>query len=263
MEGLVLKRLVEYIIIDLIILTMNAVFYDKAFSSDTKEAFDRGLTEIEYYSSFSGIGNNKEEKIFSSEMLIALSFTNYLYSFFICSVESNEYFVNSSGLLKFGLFCTLVDMNYVDFDLFVDITAINEASDEVVITPACELNIDFGKNFYHTGVYFRAYELITGTEEEFDGDYRYLYVTELIYGAYYSIDKKTQILAEFDVTINHDTAVTRFGSLSMGFNYKILDDIELITEASVDILGHHVPDDNRENSFGITIGFIAIIPSGQ
>ena len=229
----------------------------QSYAADTTEVFDIGATDFEFYSSFTGIGKSKNGKSISSDVVLGFGLTDIFSTYLTASVESNEYFSESTDGLGFGLFLTALDTDYFDFDIYADITAI----DEMIFTPGFEINIDFSKDISLAGLYFRVAESISGEEKEnTPEDYEIIYATEITYGAYCTLNEKAQVLIEFDMTVDHEENKTEFGALALGFNYLITDYIELISQGSIDILGHNIPGDNTKNTFSISLGFIATMP---
>jgi len=218
-----------------------------SFAADTTETYDLGASNFEFYSGYAGFGQN--EKTMSSEALIGFGFTPIFSGYLSATVESNEHLnsATTENSLNFGLLGTPLDTKFFDLDLLLNIQAFNSFG----LTPGLELNFDLANDLKLAGLYLRAEEEITGSENEDDT----LYTTSLTGGLYYSFNENLQILSEFDWSYNHEEDKDSIGGIALGINYLLTDDIELISQAYFDI-----PEDDEDFSWGVNIGFVAALP---
>ena len=142
-------------------------------------------------------------------------------------------------------------------------------------TPALELNLDARPDLALCGLYLRAEEDLAGRDDSVADDpatrdvdeakerHAFAPTTALTFGGYFTIGERHQLLLEYDVALHHGDrgagpdaprAVER-GGVALGYNVRLSDAIELVTQVSVD-----VPDRGERVSAGISIGFIATMP---
>ena len=215
----------------LLIFIMIATCFS-IFGADTTETFELGFSDFEYYT---GVSNLKsDDKVYSHEITIGAGITNKLSSTFSIGVEKDGEVIANS--YSFGLFSTIFDSKYFDFDLYTNI------DNSYSFTLGTELNFDIKDNLALAGIYLRS-ELIYLNEIS---DYT------IVIGSYYTL-KELQFLLEFDMTIpeNEDFNIA---ALVFGINYGIVNNIELITDFSLDI-----PQNDEEINYSFSIGFISTI----
>ncbi|HSW59609.1 MAG TPA: hypothetical protein VLJ60_02355 [bacterium] len=227
-------------------------------AADTVETFDPGASNFEFYVGYDGIGLDKNQGSFSAEAVAGFGITERFSALISLSGESNEYFANGSGNAGFGIFGTVVDTDFFDFDLFLNSGI---GTDSFSLAPAIEINIDFKPDLELAGLYFRIEEVFAGRDESTDDKEKYAFAAEtgLTAGFYYSINEKHQLLLEYDMALLNNPAgdedTVNIGGIALGYNAMIHENIELISQVYYDI-----PQNDEKHSFGVSVGIIATLP---
>jgi len=229
------------------IFLLLVTFAPNSFAVDTTETYDLGASNFEFYSGYGDIG--KDEQTMASEVLLGFGFTSIFSGYLAASASTNEHLnsATTENSLNFGLLGTPLDTKYFDLDLLLDIQAFNSFG----LKPGLELNFDLASDLKLAGLYFRAEEEITGSEDENNT----LYNTSLTGGIYYSFNQDLQFLSEFDWSYDYDAKEDNIGGIALGVNYLVTDDIELISQVYFDIA-----QDDEDFGWGVDLGFVAALP---
>jgi len=243
----------------------------RARAADTTETYDVGATDFELYLGFDGVGRGEYEKTISGETVVGFGFIDRFSGYLTVAGESNEHFGQGSGAVSFGVFGTPVDTDHIDLDLFLDV---GFGPDEFGITPALEINFDLAPDLAVWGVYLRVDEVFTGRDESTHDDPATLDVNEskprfafapqtgLTAGTYWTMVPGHQLLLEYGMGILHHPAegerTLDIGGVALGYNVKVVDAIELISQVALDI-----PQGDEPFSVGFMIGLIVTMPSAK
>lgn len=218
-----------------------ATYTTAVLALDTTEPFEVGLTDVETYVGFGGIGLAKGEKGFSSEHVLGAGITDKLSTTLVVGFESDEYFGNGSAAIGLGLYYNVTESDKFGFDLMSSLT-FNEGF---------ALGGEF--NFYFEKVGFQL-----SLEESLfnNGAEKIGFATAFAPLVHFNLSDEAQILTAVDFAIDHsaDESSMEIGALGLGFNKVLSDAVELITEVSYDI-----PQDDEKGSLGISIGFVATV----
>lgn len=262
-------RVCLFIAVGLLVISF-AGFADAA---DTTETFDVGATDFEFYLGMDGFGLEKYEKSIYSEVLAGFGLMDRFSGYIAASGGSNEYFLDGSGAMGFGIFGTPVDTDHFDLDLFLDA---GFGADEFAITPAMELNFDLKPDLSLWGVYFRVEQSLAGRDtstpddpatpsvNETETSQEYANETGLTAGTYFTIAEIHQILVEYNMSFRNnpdedaDEDDMEIGSVALGYNVGVSDAVEWVSQVSYDI----PQTDDEDPSWGIMTGIVVTMPAG-
>lgn len=218
-----------------------AVFTGPLLALDTTEPFDIGLSDVETYVGFGGIGLKKGEKNFASEHVIGAGITDKLATTLSVSFESDEYFNNGAYALGVGLYYNIRESKTFGFDLMGSL-AFNEG-----FALGTELNFYFEK----VGFQLSLEEALSN-----NGTHKIGFATAFAPLIHFNISEETQLLTAVDFGIDHtkDTDSFEIGAIGIGFNHLVSDAVEIITEVNYDI-----PQNDEKGSLGLSVGFIATL----
>ncbi len=234
----------------LAVLLLLAVSSAPALAVDSLELFDPGVSDFEFYLSLSGVG--QDESAVGAETVLGIGITDCLSGQIFASGEANQYLEGAAAEFGFGIFGTPVDTDHLDLDTGLNVATGGGAHGDFALAPFIEINLDSDPEMLGYGAYLVVEEALSGSGATI------MPVTALTLGAYYTVKDGHQFLAAFDVTFNHrnaDERNTDVGSIALGYNSALTDNIELITEVSFDI-----PQDDDDFGAGFVIGFIAALP---
>ncbi|MBT3220613.1 MAG: hypothetical protein HN348_16125, partial [Proteobacteria bacterium] len=215
-----------------------------AYGADTIEVFDLGLTDIETYGGFAGIGLDGADRELFGEFALGFGIAAPVSGYLGATLSGSPRFTKAAPGLYMGLFGTPVDTRHFDFDLVLDFSG-DASLAELALTPGIELNFDAAPDRMSWGFYFRANLPIWRTVG-----------FEIIPGAYVTIAEGHQILLEYDMYLEGDDGlVTDIGGLALGYNVWVSEVVELISEVYVD-----VPMEDELVGVGVMVGFVASLP---
>lgn len=238
-----------------------------ALAADTTETFGQGATDFELYAGFEGIGLKKYERAVTTEALAGFGFQERWSGYLTLGSAANDRFSGATGEFGLGTFATVLDSDHLDLDLFLGSTY-GEAT--MAVAPAFELNLDARPDLAAYGMYLRGAEVLNGRDAALDDSsateteeqHEFTPSTELTLGAYLTIKEGQQLLLEYDMAFHHGDLGpeppprNEVGGLVLGYNRQVLDNIELVTQAGLDI-----PNKGEKASGSVSVGIIATMPS--
>lgn len=224
-----------------VVCVTTAVFSGSLLALDTTEPFDVGLSDVETYVAFGGIGLAKGEKAFSSEHVIGAGITEKFSTTLVASFESDEYFSNGAYALGLGLYYNITESEKFGFDLMGSL-AFNEG-----FSLGTELNFYFEK----VGLQLTFEESMAN-----NGTNKIGFSTAFSPLLHFNLNEDTQLLTAIDFGIDHtvDDDAFEVGAIGLGLNRVVSDAVEIITEVNYDI-----PQNDEKGSLGLSVGFIATL----
>nr|MEE4269100.1 hypothetical protein [Candidatus Krumholzibacteria bacterium] len=230
-------------------------------AADTLETWDHGAGNFEMYSGFGGLGNDAESQSVDSSLLIGWGVADRFSSYLSTSLSSNGYLTSAESELNLGAFGTLHDSDHLDFDLGLDMIVSGPGMTEASVVPAFEINLDRTPDLGSYGLYLRGAAILAGAQYGEDELRRHVDLG-LTVGTYYTLSAHQQVLLEYDITVHDEPEpgipdVER-GALALGYNALLHDNLELISEARLNI-----PQGDEDVEFGFTLGIIATLSAGS
>ena len=220
-----------------------------ALASDTVEAFDAGLSDLELYTGLAGVGLTAAEQEAGvagcAGLGVAPAFSLYL----AASFATNGYFTSGSAAFELGAFATALDTEHLDLDLGF---AVERAGGSLAYFQWVEVNADLEPDLSLAGLYLRAHWGVFGEQQQ-GRNIAQLGVSATI-GAYVAITKRSQLLVELDGGWLTDAEGDggELGEAHFGYNFQLLDNLELIHDLGIDI-----PQRSEEPSLSLCVGAIA------
>jgi hypothetical protein len=226
----------------LIGLTSSSVF-----AVDTIEPFSIGLSDVEMYAGFESQGIDASENTFSTSTGIGAGLSDR-WSFFLgFSGDTTGALDNGQTIFDMTLFWNLFSQSNWALDLG---TTISHAEGNGAFAPFFELNWDASPNQASWGLFAHGGPTGTGATGKVDWTFG------LAAGGYITMMDGHQLLAEwapeYDLGNDSSTQAWNNGSLRMGYNFVISDEVEIISEVGY-ILPYHLND----GAITSTIGFVA------
>lgn len=224
-----------------------------ARAADTLEPFDEGLSDFELYTAFEGLGLPLADQTRCTTASLGYGLAPRLSLYLAPSYAANGYLGEVDFGLEVGALGTPVDTDHFDLDLGVSAAASGATSrySELV-----ELTFDLEPDLALAGVYLRATLDLFGATTA--GHASLELGSSATLGGYVTLSERDQVLTELDVGWS-EGALGRpecdVGGLHLGYNHRVLDHVELIHEASVDL-----PAPTEDWAFGFFIGVIAGLP---
>lgn len=243
-----------------------------ARAADTIEPFELGASNLDLYLGLDGMGRGPYEKATFGDIMLGFGLTPSLSAYLGTTLQANEYLLDGSAVLYFGLFFNVIDSAVVDFDLMLDVCAGGHGFSHIGLTPALELNIDFDPEMRSGGLYLRLAESLGGIGEEVPGRVTpngnpimrgcgYQYATAVVFGAYATVSEGHQLLLEYDMAFDLTPGSfdrVAMGGVTFGYNAEVGSGIELINHVFVDI-----PAAGKTVAAGVMVGFIATLPTSN
>jgi hypothetical protein len=256
-----------------IALAAAALWAGAARAADTTETYGVGASDFELYVGYDGAGLERYEGTISAEALVGFGFTERFSGYVSAFAEGNERFAAGEGGAGFGIFGTPIDSDHFDLDLLLG-AGFGDGS--MFAAPALELNLDARPDLALCGLYVRAEEDLEGRDDSVADDpatpdvdeakerYAFAPTTALAFGGYLTLGERHQLLLEYDMALHHGNAdapeggseLLERGGVALGYNARLTDAIELISQISVD-----VPNGGERISAGFSLGLIATMPS--
>lgn len=238
------------------------------YAADTIESFDVSALDVEMYFGASGLGLDRSEQTVNANTVLGYGLLDRLSGYMAFGAETNAYLVEGDGGIAFGIFGTPLDTDHFDADLLADLSLDGGAMSELTATPGLELNFDLEPDQGLWGLYARGEPTISGRETEeseasadpdAEPEYEYVWTMNYTLGTYVSIGGRHQILAEYYRAENQNPAEGEPGLedalFAVGYNVAVHDRLELVSDVAF-----HLPHDDENFFWGVTVGFIGTIP---
>jgi hypothetical protein len=226
-----------------------------AHACDTVETWDPGATDAESYLGVDGIDQRPADRAFYRDVVLGYGLLDRLSAFLGAGSEGNGALENDEAHLSLGVFGTPVHADHFNLDLLLTVGASGPGLSQLSVTPALEANLNLSPDMRSWGVYLRLGVPISGGIAASDGSAGDESGTQVSLavnpGMYLTLGGRHQVLLEYHTTLHPRDA----GALALGYNVKLNDWIELISEVSMGL-----PDQGSPSSFGCTFGFIATLP---
>ena len=104
----------------LAMVVLGALWPEPAsWASDTTETFPVGVSEVDLFSGFEGMGRRRGERALSGDFMLGIGLIERLSAFVGTAFEANEYFHDPQVVAYFGLLGTPLDTPHVDLDLML------------------------------------------------------------------------------------------------------------------------------------------------
>lgn len=227
-----------------------------ALAADTLEPWGIGATDVEAYVGYDGLGARAAERSISGQALLGYGLADRFSAYVAVGISADGKLASSAQSLALGAFGTAFDSDHFDLDLILDLSA----GDGFAVAPMLEANFDLEPDLAAWGMYLRGGPTVATAPagSAFDVDAG----LTLVLGTYYALADGHQLLLEldfvFDFTRDPGDRPGDIGGLALGYNVSVHDNVELITQLSVDI-----PLAGDESSVGIMVGFLATVPSAS
>ncbi|MBW2263561.1 MAG: hypothetical protein JRG91_16490, partial [Deltaproteobacteria bacterium] len=210
--------------------------------------WEPGPTDAEVYVGYTGIGLGREEGGPQVEYLQGFGLGHTLSAFLSATVQAAG---DTSAGFAGGFFGTPLDSDHVDLDLMLVLGQEWRRLEDFSVGAAFELNLDLAPDLSLFGVYMRGCVHLGGA----------LHVgVETILGTYVTLSERHQILleadAEFALNPSDRWSAVQIGGIALGYNVRLHDAVELITELFLDI-----PQAGESFSTGVMVGLILTMPS--
>lgn len=222
-------------------------------AADTVETFDLGVSDVELYAGFDGLGAPVPERGIGVETLIGAGLAERLSSYVAAALVADPTLSAGEAGIAAGIFGTPVDGARVDLDLLLELAADGPNLSTLHTVPTVELNLDFRR----VGLYLRAGADIYGSIAEETADHESPPASAVLFytpGLYVSLGDRHQLLLEYHgaVTITDAPNPTR-GGVALGWNVTLNHRVELINE-----IGLTLPDGpDTPLSASLYLGLIA------
>jgi hypothetical protein len=237
------------------------------YAADTIESFDVSALDVEMYVGGSGFGLEKSEQTLGASTVLGYGLLNRLSGYMAFGAETNTYLVEGDGGIAFGIFGTPLDTDHFDADLLADLSLDGGNMSELTATPGLELNFDLEPDQGLWGLYAQGEPTISGRETEesaasadpdAETEYEYVWTMNYTLGSYVTLGERHQILAEYYRAETRNPAEGEPGLedqlIAVGYNVAVHDRLELVSD-----FAFHLPRDNEDFYWGITVGFIGTI----
>lgn len=239
-----------------------------ARAADTTELWEQGDVNVDFYTGHRGMGLSADEKEVFGELMVGYGVGKTISAYLGGTLQGDGKLYQGEQGVFLGLYGTPLDTEHIDLDLFIDFSAAS-GEDSLTITPALELNLDSNNKMSFIGAYLRAglpvYGISVAEKDSAGAEVENVYTrydVEFEAGVYYAFHPGHMLFLQHGTAIHpthedDDSVPTqvRLNDLAIGYNFLLLDDLEVITEASMDI-----PQKDEEMSFGFFIGLIATLP---
>ncbi len=236
------------------IFTTTMLWGVSAGAADTIEPFDPGLSDVELYAGFEGLGLRRAEQGAFAEGVLGYGITPAMSMYLAPSFAADGYLTGVGPGFELGAFGTPVNTHHLDLDVGLGVATDGEV---LAYAPYLELNLDLEPDLELAGLYVRGGLDVFGVVDD-AGEPATEWGTNGSAGAYVTLAERHQVLVELDATWvadpEPDTPHTEVGGLHVGYNVQVLDHLELINEVSAD-----VPQTGEAWSFGFFVGFIACV----
>ncbi len=236
-----------------------------SIAADTVETWDVGATDVDFYLGFNGLGPKRDERAVYGDFMLGYGIVDRFSAYLGTTLRGDEQFSNGQAGIYFGVYGTQVDTDHLDLDLFLNIQAEGAGFSEFQMRPSAELNFDLEPAQRSWGIYLRAglpvYGHVRPNDSSDPSEHQTTFCVVLNPGTYLTVAEGHQILLEYDMAF-HERSVDEHpvdvGGLAIGYNMKINGSIELISQVYLDI-----PQNDEVVAVGLTIGFIATLPSSR
>ena len=231
---------------------------------DTVETWEPGATDLDFYTSYNGLGLARSERELGSEIMAGFGLVNGLSAYLGAALGTDEAFSQGSGEIFSGIFGTPIDSDHFDLDLFLDFRLGGTGFSEFQVTPAMELNFDLAPDQQRWGLYLVVATPVYGrTEGEADTATTEVAThLETTLGTYVTIAERHQLLLDYEMAwrpmAGTDEQTIEEGTVGLGYNVFLTPALELITEVRFDI-----PQDDEGFAVGVMVGLIATIPPAE
>jgi hypothetical protein len=236
------------------VLATGVLWAPAARGADTVETFDPGLSDVELYTGWEGLGLHRADQSAFAEGLIGYGVTPRMSLYLAPAFAVDGYLTNAAGGLDLGGFGTPLDTPHFDVDVGLGASTDGEV---LAYSTWFELNLDLEPDLARAGLYLRSGLDVFGAVDE-QGRSTTKLGTSGTVGAYVTIAERHQLLAELDSAWTFDpepgAPATEIGAVHLGYNFQLVDHLELINEVSVDI-----PQSGQDWSFGIFAGVLACV----
>ena len=220
----------------------NGLLPALARAVDTVETWDPGAMDVEFYAGWDGLGLKPAARSLSADLVIGYGIADRLSFYLATSLQADERLDQDQASAALGLFGTPLHTQQVAVDLLLELGAGGPAFSEVQLTPAFELNLDRDPELRSFGVFLRAGLPITHVgafpDSGRDSHASLAIALSLAAGAYLTLDERHQLLIGHDLSIQEGSGghpALGAAGLSMGYNFRISDALELISELSLDL----------------------------
>jgi hypothetical protein len=237
-----------------------------ARAADTVEPFDVGVSNLELYTGYDGLGTTFSDQALMGDFLLGIGVLERLSLYLGTTVEGYRRMRAGDGTVNLGVFGTVLDTRHVDIDLVLGLGLGGPGFRGVNVSPAFEINLDREPDLRAYGLYLKGAAVISVSaadpEEGEQAVFLHHYVTTV--GAYLTLGPKHrhQLLAEFDVGFHPDAGDPErrvdIGGIAVGYNVVLHERLELITQLCVDI-----PQGDEKAAVGLLAGIIVTLPTGR
>ncbi len=233
-----------------------------ARAADTVESFDVGVSDLEFYGGFDGIGPDGVDRAQYGNLVLGVGIVEGFSAYVGTTLQANEHFAEGVAGLGVGVFGTPLDSSHVDLDLILDVGLAGPGFDEFELSPGAELNLDVTPDQGTLGFYLRIGVPISGrpVSDEAEGEFQPAFAVALEPGVYVSLGDRHQLLLEYDMALHQridpEERSSEIGGLALGYNVALSESFELINQACLDI-----PQVDERASVGVMVGFVATLPT--
>lgn len=239
-------------------LVLLALRCGGARAADTLETWDAGVGNFEMYTGFDGLGSASPEQSLGSSMVLGWGVAHRFSAYVGTALATDGNFDQTETELDLGAFGTLHDSDHLDLDVGLDMVAFGPGLTRMALVPAFELNLDRSADLAAFGGYLRGAARIAGRDVG-GREFRRHVDLSLTFGSYLTLGPRRQLVLEYDLTV-HDRPEagvprTEHGALALGGNFLLQGDLELITEARLDL-----PQGEESGGLGLLVGVIAALP---
>lgn len=244
-------------LIPLVLALMALLSPAPARAADTVEHYARGVTNLDLYLGFDGVGPS-EEKAAYGEIMLGIGLMDRLSAFTGVVLQGDQTFSNGAGELYLGLMGTPLETDHLDLDLFLELRLSGESLSQFQATPSMELNVDADPQMGSWGLYLRAGLPLYG--REVSGGSELALQVETTLGAYLTLGKRHQVLLEYDMGFSPrpeaDQHQAEVGGVALGYNLTLSDAAELISQVYLDL-----PQQGNESwAVNFMLGVIITMP---
>lgn len=237
-----------------------------ARAADTMEPFSIGASDVDFYVGYEGVGLRRAtDRALSGELMLGYGLLDRLSAFIGTNLAGDGLFSKGQAAVYLGLYGTPLDTRHVDFDLILSVRGGGDGFHDFSVTPGFELNFDLDPDMKSWGAYIKGGVALQGvpgeeTDPTLEPTYEFTYDLIGIFGTYYTIASRHQILLELDATIRPkpiaDARRYELGGLALGYNVTLSDRIELINQFYFDL-----PQPGEKLAVGFMTGFIVTLPT--
>ena len=225
------------------------------WAADTMEPYARGLSDLEFYVGYDGLGRPSEGQLFLADFVVGVGLTSRLSAYFGTTLQGSRQKRAGEAAFTMGLFGTVLDTAHVDLDLMASFGVGGPDLTGFQFAPGFELNLDAAPDLSACGVYVRGVAVLAVDANGEGATGSFVHHLVLTFGSYVTFARDHQLLLEFDtayhpVTLPAEDAF-EIGGLALGYNVHVRGWLELITQLYVDL-----PQDGEAPSVGLQAGAI-------